>query len=404
VEREVLQALAWVRVMRGMPLDDLTGLPVDEESPGLYENSIDRQSGVRLAFRGQVDQARLVFGSLQKLADERGEARFRAAIQLQRCEVELRAGDVRECARLSDQGHLWAALDDLHASWARCQALIAAVKGVPHDVERWAASVAAISGASPEDPAPHWDELETLRAQGIAALLAQQPEQAAGVLGAIWEHTEREGITDPGAFPVAPDLVEALIALGRLTEAATVIQALRDRAARQQHPWGLATADRCAAAVSLASGYDEAAADQLEAAAAALGDLGLEFDRARTLLWLGRAARKLRKRSVAREHLQAATTAFTELGCDGWAEHARAEMARLGTRRSPRTSELTAAEQRVATLAAEGLSNKQIAAQLFIAVHTVEVHLARVYAKLDVRSRTQLANRLARPPGSDVSE
>jgi DNA-binding CsgD family transcriptional regulator len=65
---------------------------------------------------------------------------------------------------------------------------------------------------------------------------------------------------------------------------------------------------------------------------------------------------------------------------------------------------LTAAEQRVAALAAQGLSNKQIATHLFIAVHTVEVHLAHVYAKLAVRSRTQLANRLARLPSPDADE
>jgi DNA-binding CsgD family transcriptional regulator len=107
---------------------------------------------------------------------------------------------------------------------------------------------------------------------------------------------------------------------------------------------------------------------------------------------------------VAHRHLQDAATAFGELGSDGWAAYARAEIARLGGGRSSRTSELTAAEQRVARLAAQGLSNKQIAAHLFIAVHTVEVHLARVYAKLDVRSRTQLANRLARLPGTDPGE
>jgi DNA-binding CsgD family transcriptional regulator len=402
VERQVLQALAWVRVMRGMPLDDLVGLPVDQESPGLYENTIDRQIGIRLAFRGQVGQARQVFRGLEKLADERGEARFRAAIQLQQCEVELRAGDVRECTRLIDQRHTWAALDDLHVSFARCQALMAAVIGDPHETRRWAASAAAVAAASQDDPGPRWDELEARRAQGIAALLTHQPEQAADALGAVWEHTQREGITEPGVFPAAPDLVEALIVLGRLTEAAAVTQTLRDLAVSQQHPWGLATAERCAAAVALASGYDEAAADQLEAAAAALGDLGLAFDRARSLLWLGRAARRVRKRSLARRHLEAAITAFAELGCDGWAEHARAEMARLGARRSPRTSELTAAEHRVAALAADGLSNKQIAAQLFIAVHTVEVHLAHVYAKLDVRSRTQLAKHLAKLPGPDA--
>jgi DNA-binding CsgD family transcriptional regulator len=196
-------------------------------------------------------------------------------------------------------------------------------------------------------------------------------------------------------------LVEALIALGRLTEAAAVTETLRDLAASQHHPWGLATGDRCAAAVALATGYDESAADRLAAAAAALGDLGLGFDRARSLLWLGRAVRRVRKRSVARHQLEAAATAFTELGATGWAEHARAEVARLGGGRSSRASGLTAAEQRVAALAAQGMSNKQIASHLFIAVHTVEVHLARVYAKLDVRSRTQLANRLARVPRTD---
>ncbi|MDR2986101.1 MAG: AAA family ATPase [Nocardiopsaceae bacterium] len=396
VERQVLQALAWLRVMRGMPLDDLASLSADQEIPGLYENSIDRQLGVRLAFRGQVGHARQIFRNLQTRADERGEARFSAAIQLQLCEVELRAGDVHECARLAGQRHLWAALDDQEANWARCHALMAAIKGVRPEAESWAAEVAAIAAASQDDSVPRWDELEVRRALGVAALLAQQPERAAQTLGVVWEHTEREGISDPGAFPVAPDLVEALIALGKLREAGALTETLRDRAESQHHPWGLATADRCEAAIALASGYDIEAADQLEAAAAALGELGLGFDRARSLLWLGRAARRVRKRSVARRHLETAATAFAELGSHGWAEEARAEIGRLGTGRKARASALTGAEQRVATLAAEGLSNKQIAARLFIAVHTVEVHLARVYAKLDVRSRTQLANRIAK--------
>jgi DNA-binding CsgD family transcriptional regulator len=132
-----------------------------------------------------------------------------------------------------------------------------------------------------------------------------------------------------------------------------------------------------------------------------LGELGLAFDRARSLLWLGRAARRVRKRSVARRFLGAAAAAFAELGSDGWAEHARTELAHLGYGRGPHTGELTVAELRVAALAADGLSNKQIASHLFIAVHTVEVHLTHVYAKLGVRSRTQLANQLARPADPD---
>jgi DNA-binding CsgD family transcriptional regulator len=163
------------------------------------------------------------------------------------------------------------------------------------------------------------------------------------------------------------------------------------------HPWGLATADRCAAAIALASRYDEQVAAGLAAAAATLGRLGLGFDRARSLLWLGQAARRARKRAAARRFLEASATAFDGLGSGGWAEHARAELDRLGTRRPTQSGELTVAEQRVAALAADGLSNKEIARRLFVAVHTVEVHLARAYAKLGVRSRTQLASRLGAP-------
>lgn len=404
VERQVLQALAWVRVMRGLPLDDLAGLAAGQPPAGLYENSIDRQAGIRLAFRGQVAEARHVFRALQKLAGERGESWFRAAIGIQLCEVEMRAGDVRECARLMDQQHEWAALEDLGANWARCQALLAAIRGIPHEAEQWATSFAAIAAASPDDPGPQWDELEVGRALGVAALLAGRPERAAEALGPVWEHARREGINDPGAFPVAPDLVEALIALGRLSEAAAVTSRLRDLASSQDHPWGLATADRCAAAIALASGYDDNAAAQLAAAAAVLGELGLAFDRARSLLWLGLAARRARKRAVARRYVEAAATDFADAGSDGWAEHARTEMARLGQGRTVHAAGLTAAEQRVAALAAQGLSNKQIATRLSIAVHTVEVHLAHVYAKLAVRSRTQLASHLARLPSPDAGD
>ena len=401
---QVLQALAWVRVMGGRALDDLMAMSSPHESASLSESSIDRQLGIRLMFRGQVAKARTVFGKLSALADERGEARFRAAIQIQLSEVELRAGRVRECARLVDQQHEWAALDDLDANWARCQALLAAVKGNPRDTERWVARVTAMVADSEEDPGLLWDELEVWRARGIAALLMRRPDRAAEALGLVWEHTNREGINDPGAFPVASDLVEALIGLGRITEAAAVTDRLRGLADSQCHPWALASADRCAAAVALASRYDEDAVARLEAAATAMGELDLGFDRARSLLWLGQIARRARKRAAARRYLEAAEFAFADLGCDGWAERVRAELARMGGSESPGTKALTPAEQRVASLAADGLSNKQIARKLFIAEHTVEVHLGRAYSKLGVRSRTQLANRLASSPGHSTED
>jgi len=113
------------------------------------------------------------------------------------------------------------------------------------------------------------------------------------------------------------------------------------------------------------------------------------------LLALGRARRRAKQWRAARDALGAAAASFDELGSPGWAELARAEHERVPGRRPGTSGELTPTERRVVELAASGLANKQIATSLFVTVHTVEVHLARAYAKLGVRSRAQLAARLA---------
>jgi DNA-binding NarL/FixJ family response regulator len=126
--------------------------------------------------------------------------------------------------------------------------------------------------------------------------------------------------------------------------------------------------------------------------------LGLPFDAARSLLALGRMQRRAKQWRAARDALADAAAAFDGLGSAGWAERARAEQERVPGRRPAASGELTPTEQRVVELAASGLANKQIAATLFVSVHTVEVHLGRAYAKLGVRSRTQLAARLTLEP------
>jgi DNA-binding NarL/FixJ family response regulator len=211
----------------------------------------------------------------------------------------------------------------------------------------------------------------------------------------VWEHTQREGVDEPGVFPVAPDLVEGLVELGEFDEARRVCTRLRDLAEQQDHPWGALTADRCDALIQLASGPDPTAASALEDVAAGYERLGLPFDQGRTLLLLGRAQRRQKKWAAARDALERAAELFDELGSPGWADEARSELARVGARRPKPSGELTPAEQRVVELAIEGLSNKQIARALFVAVNTVEVHLSRAYAKLGVRSRAQLGRRLS---------
>jgi len=174
-----------------------------------------------------------------------------------------------------------------------------------------------------------------------------------------------------------------------------VTDRLTARAERLAHPWGLATAKRCAAIIALAGSYEPGHALSLAEAAADYRRMGLAFDHARTLLSLGRAQRRVKQWGAAREALEGAVSAFDALGSEGWAQTARADLSRVGGRKPRATGELTPTEREVVELAAEGMANKEIAAGLKLAVHTVEVHLSRAYAKLGVRSRAQLANRLA---------
>ena len=391
--RRALVALAWARVLRGRAVDDLVarsaGLPPGTLS--LYDGAVDRPAGVRRAFRGELAAAREVFGGLLAEAERRGEARSGAVFTMQLCEVELRAGNTAAAARLLAEYDQWAALEpDAAGSQTRVQAALAVLRGDPGQ----AAALAQTVLAAAESAATGWDRLEARRVAGLAALLDRQPEQAITSLAAVWQHTVAEGIEDPGAFPVAGDLAEALAEAGQIDAAREVIGRLARLAAVQQHPWGLATADRAAAVAALAGGYDDTAAAQLAGAAAAYQALGLGFDAARALLVLGRAQRRFKKRAAARRCLEQARAGFEQLGCPGWAQAAAAELDRVSGRRAAPGGGLTPGERRVAELAASGLSNKEIAERLYLSVYTVEAHLSQAYAKLGIRSRTQLVRAL----------
>jgi len=386
-----LHALAWARVLRGAAVDELSDeAPTVARDAFPYDHALQRPAAVRLAFRGKIAQARAMFRQLLTLADERGDARFASNIYTQLCELELRAGNVQAAASLIVEWDEHAIQDDLTPSRARCRALLAAIAGDPGEAVR--AADFATQAAQPNTV--RWDMLEAARARGIAALFQGDPERAVAALRPVWEHTRLAGVDEPGAFPVLPDLVEALADLEQIGEAAEVTGQLEDLARRQGHPWGLVTARRCRAVIALAAGHAAEAATELADAARAYGELGLRFDEARSLLLLGRAARRARQRGAARAALGAAAAAFGETGCTGWAELANTELARTGTRRTP-DGQLSPAQFQVAQLATSGLSNKEIARRLSISVHTVEVHLSHAYATLGVRSRAQLASRLA---------
>jgi DNA-binding CsgD family transcriptional regulator len=389
VELDVLHGFAWTSILRGRPVDALgeRWRTLSASEPFLLY-SVDRVAGIRLSWRGHVGEARQHLRRLMALADERGEASSYAVLRLQLCELELRAGEWDAAARVLGE---WAESGDRELvsaiSYERCLALLAAGRGRPDEVEKHARHVTAefvVSGV-------RWGVLEMLRARGIAALLAHEPQRAADSLRAVWSHTETEGVADPGAFPAAPDLVEALVESGEMTEARAVTDRLRVLGEEQQHPWARTSTKRCAGLVVLSEGYEEGSEAALTAAAGEYAELGLRFDAARTWLALGRAQRRHRKWAAARRSLERAAAGFDEIGSPGWAQEARSELERLGARRPGAAGQLTPTELRVAGLAAEGLSNKEIAQQLVVTVNTVETHLSHAYAKLGIRSRAQLS-------------
>jgi DNA-binding CsgD family transcriptional regulator len=120
--------------------------------------------------------------------------------------------------------------------------------------------------------------------------------------------------------------------------------------------------------------------------------VGDPFGRARALLAVGVVRRRSRRKRTAREALEGALAGFEAVDASGWSARARAELGRIGGR--SREDGLTAAERRVAVLVAEGRTNREVAAALYLGERTVASHLTRVYAKLGVRSRTELARRL----------
>jgi DNA-binding CsgD family transcriptional regulator len=385
--------LANIRLVRGRAFDDLCErFPSAPAGSSMEESAIDRAVGLRLVCRGETDAARGLFSRLRALAEERGEAESAGTMHLELCDLELRAGNVKAARSLMEEAEDWFAFDAGQRDRAAREAITAAIAGLPSETERWAAEMIRNARAT----GTFVLEMEGRRVLGVAALCAHDVVRAVEELRPIWAHMVREGIEEVGVWPMAPDLVEALIELGEVDEARVVTRRLRRLAKEQDHPWGLASADRCEAMIRLALGdYDERAAAQLDHAASAYGAIGMRFDEARSLLALGRAARRSRRWAAARGALERAADVFDELGADGWAEQARTELERVGARRPSPAGALTPSEDRVARLAAEGLSNKEIATRLFITAHTVEKHLSHAYAKLGVTSRAQLAHLFA---------
>jgi DNA-binding CsgD family transcriptional regulator len=206
-------------------------------------------------------------------------------------------------------------------------------------------------------------------------------------------HLRHGGVGHPGVFPRwHGDAVEALCAQGAIGEAEEIASELRQQAEHLNLGSSSALADRCAALCHAARGDVEAAVASYCRAIQRYSDFDLPFEQARTLLGLGVVERRRRRKAAARAALAEAFAIFESLETPLWASRAASELERAGA--PPAPVELSPTESRVAQLAATGCTNREIADQLFLSLKTIEANLSRVYRKLGVRSRTELARRV----------
>lgn len=351
------------------------------------------RAGIAL-FIDDLETARRVYGSLHDLALEHGDERALSPVLFPMSLVESAAGNWALASRYADEAverSRQSGLGTPQANSLYAQALVSTLLGRDARARAAAEEGLEIAGKAGAVAPLTW----LTAALGFLELSLGDHEAAHRVLGPLSEMILAMGLGEPGVVRFLPDEIEALVALGELDQARRLTSMLEERGATLDRPWAIASGARSAALVAAAEGDFGRANEALERALAAHERLSEPFELGRTLLVRGMIERRAKRRGDARRALTEALELFDSLGAPLWAEKAAAELARIPGR-APASGELSATERSVAELVAAGLSNKEIAAKLFVTVRTVESNLSHIYAKLGVRSRTELA---ARQPG-----
>jgi DNA-binding CsgD family transcriptional regulator len=350
---------------------------------------VDGPTGVfchQLLWSAELDQARSLLAEIRDVLVARNNPDEEAWALWQLAFIEWRAGNWEEADRHAAGGlELLTQLDRVMPPDEFPAAIIAAHRGRVHDARaraQGAIARAEAAGIRIAESGHSW-------VLGFVELSLGHVEAALAHLRRSYE-IRNVFMLEPAQRLELGDFLEALVAVGELDEADDVLATWDDRAATLDRAWALAILARCRGLLLAARGDLDGAFASFEHALAEHARSTDPFHHARTLLALGRTRRRAKKRAAARTALEDALTRFETLGAPLWAEQTRAELTRIGGR-SPSNGELTEGESRVAILVAEGRTNREVAAALFLTVHSVETTLTRVYRKLEVRSRAELA-------------
>ncbi|MEV0476336.1 helix-turn-helix transcriptional regulator [Streptomyces prunicolor] len=311
--------------------------------------------------------------------------------------IQVRAGHCREALTTAARCTRAVAETGVQAAPALYAAALAATAGGTADEARHLAEQAVRASEADGD---RLFLLRALAVLGQAELLTGDPRGAAAAVEAL--HRVKElgaamSAADPPLLHWYSDLAEALVVLGETDAAGVVIDEARTRVSVDAPGSVLAALERAEGLREAGLGRAKEGTVRLRAAVDRLRQLPLPVDLVRALIALGAVERRARHRNAARTALGEALETATRIGAVPLAARARDELARLeaGDRDGEGRPELTPTEARVAELVGGGATNREVAAELFISVKTVEGTLSRIYRKVGVRSRTALAHAMA---------
>ena len=308
--------------------------------------------------------------------------------------VLIRASKVREAQAALDEANRSGAWTAAAGTWAAsagpqedmAQILVTQYAGDLDGAREWAQHALA----RPEIRGSAYWRGGFLAALGFIETSTRNWQAALEHLRELAEIFARTDMVDLEALLWAVDYADAALQVGATSDVEVAISLLRRQGAAGR-PEATVAADRCQALLTATRGDVD---DSLHHLVGVVDQRGSEcpFEAARSRLALGQVYRRAGYKSLASQSLNDAAEAFEGLGIPRWAERARDEAVRAGLR--PTTNTLTETERRVAELVGSGHSNQETAVELFISVKTVESNLTRIYRKLSVRSRTELANLL----------
>lgn len=349
-----------------------------------------------LSFAGRLDEARGHMEALRRRCVDRGADMDMLFVEVWTALIDVWRGDFVEGAQAGDDAVLRAEQtggDHGLVIALTVRGLVAAYTG---RVDQARADARAAIEAAERFDAPLLAEWPIMTLGFVSVTLGAH-EQALTELAPLVSGFDGLCSTEIIKAGFVPDAVEAMVALGRGGEAETMITTLERNGSRLDRPWMLAIAARCRAMVLAAAGDVEGAEKMARRAMTEHDRLQMPFERARTLLLLGALQRRQRQKQSAAATLGAALEIFEALGTPLWADRVRAELARTNVG-AGRTDELTPSEQRVAELASSGMTNRDIAATLFVSAKTVEANLTQIYRKLGIRSRAELGRIMGHRP------